>query len=432
MSEKEEKPDERFLPSSLNDWNYIKSNKLINAKGKASLMSRRLFAISLMHIQEDSNGNAYSEIDVKEIIDVLGMKSSRSIYQQVKNATYSSKDSQSLMDWNIIYENEQDEQFRASHVVQSADYNKGKLRILYNSDLSKYILRLQKNYTVLNLDEELRMSSTNSLVLYEVLKSQLGYLRSIKHDKGPVEWGVYLTDLKFRLGLIASDDSQIVQNALLEKKVNYDELDAYLLEKGMMPYPNYHTFKQSVLVKAIREINKKTSLEVSFKEEKSGHGGKVKNIVFSINEKEAYTEPAEDDEEEIEIKTDKTKNTKNTDYSDSLLEITIVLAGSGLTVKDIKAVAESASYDVDRVKIALKLSEGQGNIKNLAGWLIKAVKEGYEPVVVKKKRSSGRKVHETNEKGVELGYMDPEESGFNNFRERVYDYGELEKKLRKN
>ena len=426
MSEKDEKIDERFLPSSINDWNYIKSNKLINAKGKASLMSRRLFAISLMHIQEDKNGNAYSEIDVKEIIDVLGMKSSRSIYQQVKNATYSSKDSQSLMDWNIIYENEQDEKFHASHVVQSADYEKGKLRILYNSDLSKYILRLQKNYTVLNLDEELRMSSTNSLVLYEVLKSQLGYLRSVRHDEGPVEWGVYLTDLKFRLGLIASDGSQIIQNALLEKKVNYDELDSYLIERGMMPYPNYHSFKQSVIVKAVNEINEKTSLTVTFKEEKSGHGGKVKNIVFTIDEKKEWFEK---DLGESDQKNDETVRDSEKDFSDELMEITMILAGSGLKIKDIKSIAEAAGYDVDKVRNAFELSI-ENDIKNLAGWLIKAVKEGYEPHV----RKSGRKGKSAKKERAE-GFAENTEfkkTGFSNFKERVYDYDELEKKLRKN
>ena len=426
MSEKDEKIDERFLPSSINDWNYIKSNKLINAKGKASLMSRRLFAISLMHIQEDKNGNAYSEIDVKEIIDVLGMKSSRSIYQQVKNATYSSKDSQSLMDWNIIYENEQDEKFHASHVVQSADYEKGKLRILYNSDLSKYILRLQKNYTVLNLDEELRMSSTNSLVLYEVLKSQLGYLRSVRHDEGPVEWGVYLTDLKFRLGLIASDGSQIIQNALLEKKVNYDELDSYLIERGMMPYPNYHSFKQSVIVKAVNEINEKTSLTVTFKEEKSGHGGKVKNIVFTIDEKKEWLEK---DLGESDQKNDETVRDSEKDFSDELMEITMILAGSGLKIKDIKSIAEAAGYDVDKVRNAFELSI-ENDIKNLAGWLIKAVKEGYEPHV----RKSGRKSKSAKKERAE-GFAENTEfkkTGFSNFKERVYDYDELEKKLRKN
>ena len=426
MSEKDEKIDERFLPSSINDWNYIKSNKLINAKGKASLMSRRLFAISLMHIQEDKNGNAYSEIDVKEIIDVLGMKSSRSIYQQVKNATYSSKDSQSLMDWNIIYENEQDEKFHASHVVQSADYEKGKLRILYNSDLSKYILRLQKNYTVLNLDEELRMSSTNSLVLYEVLKSQLGYLRSVRHDEGPVEWGVYLTDLKFRLGLIASDGSQIIQNALLEKKVNYDELDSYLIERGMMPYPNYHSFKQSVIVKAVNEINEKTSLTVTFKEEKSGHGGKVKNIVFTIDEKKEWFEK---DLGESDQKNDETVRDSEKDFSDELMEITMILAGSGLKIKDIKSIAEAAGYDVDKVRNAFELSI-ENDIKNLAGWLIKAVKEGYEPHIRKNGRE-GRAVKKEGEEGI-IDNIELKKRGFRNFKERVYDYEELEKKLRKN
>lgn len=430
MSEKEDKYDERFLPSSITDWNYIKSNKLINAKGKASLMSRRLFAISLMHIREDDNGNAYSEIDVKEIIDVLGMKSSRSIYQQVRNATYASRDNQSLMDWNIIYENEQDEKFHASHVVQSADYNKGKLRILYNSNLSKYILKLQKNYTVLNLDEELRLSSTNSLVLYEVLKSQLGYIRSIRHDEGAVEWGVYLTDLKFRLGLIASDDSQIVQNALLKKKINYDDLDDYLTEKKMMPYPNYHSFKQSVLIKSIREINEKTSLNVSFREEKSGHGGKVKNIVFIIDEKDESFNTKNEDDIFTERNIDEDKGEK--DHSDDLLIIAMILADTGLKLKDIKKIAEISGYDVNKVKAVLELAEKQENIKNLAGWLIKALKDGYEPSVEVKKAKNKRKSYIKKSVGAEIGYKEPEEDGFRNFKERIYDYGELEKKLRKN
>ena len=283
MYEKKETLNNKFM--SIADWNYLKSYKLIYSNGKANLMLKRLWIICLMYMKKNNDGDVYSKINVKEIIKLIGSKSERSVYQQVKESIYNPKNDHSFLDWIVIYENDKTKQFDVINIISSIHYEKGQLKILYNSNFSEYLFVLQKKYNVLNLEEELKLTSSNSIVLYELLKSQLSYLRTINKNNAAVEWNVYLTNLKLKLGLISADDNQTLQKALFEKAIDYDEIDKYLLEKKIMPYPDYHGFKQSVLSKAVNEINKKTSLSISFVEEKCGHGGKVKNLIFYIDEK---------------------------------------------------------------------------------------------------------------------------------------------------
>ena len=49
-----------------------------------------------------------------------------------------------------------------------------------------------------------------------------------------------------------------------------------------------------------------------------------------------------------------------------------------IRLSDIKAILEAAEYDIDKIEYAYRLSQKATGIENLTGWLISAIKNGYE------------------------------------------------------
>lgn len=83
-----------------------------------------------------------------------------------------------------------------------------------------------------------------------------------------------------------------------------------------------------------------------------------------------------------------------------------VFSSLGLSDQDIISIVRAASNDIDKCKTALTvLNQQTKEISNIAGWLIKAVENNYQPI---SKRPDIKK------------------NSFNNFHQREYDYDELE------
>ncbi|MDD6194897.1 MAG: hypothetical protein PUB19_08370 [Lachnospiraceae bacterium] len=90
-------------------------------------------------------------------------------------------------------------------------------------------------------------------------------------------------------------------------------------------------------------------------------------------------------------------------------DIKKVFGDCGLSERDIMSIAMISGYDIGRCKKAKAVLDQQTNgINNVAGWLIKAIREDYQPVRIKPAKR---------------------ENFFHNFHEREYDMDELERKL---
>ncbi len=81
-------------------------------------------------------------------------------------------------------------------------------------------------------------------------------------------------------------------------------------------------------------------------------------------------------------------------------------------MKEYRAILAAADYNVMLIREKYEMSKTQ-EIKNLAGWLLDAIKNDYSKPVESKRKTSEK----TN--------------SFTNFRQREYDFEELEKTLLK-
>ena len=136
-------------------------------------------------------------------------------------------------------------------------------------------------------------------------------------------------------------------------------------------YKDASNFSKRVLIPATKELNEKTSLVVDYTLQRSGRGGKIRGIIFTIDSKDSKGS-----------QTAKTKQEKLSaeEREDILDEITDTIEEK-LKRKDIRAIAEAADFNLKKVSAAYALAKKQTHIDNLPGWLIKAIQEGYTETV---------------------------------------------------
>lgn len=392
---------------------YKKSNLIINSKGRASLLSQRLFAISLNYATVDKKTNSViSVVPIKELNDILGRKS-KSLYSSTMLATIKDTEGKrnSLVDWRIVRTDEKTKKFTVINVIQTATYDNGVLQIKYNSDLTDQLIDLKANYTILSLKDTAKLKTAYSFRLYEMAKSQLDYIRAVNKSDSAVEWKVHLVELQYRLGILSPEDIPLFSDEFEKNNPNYDIILDFLKEKNKIKYSRFTVFRSKVLEKAISEINQFTPIEIKYDVIRRGVGARVREIIFYIDDKKEIVEDPEDNN----ILIDDDKNTE-------LEEISKSLSAEKLSLFEIKLIAEAADYDLERIKKAYEVALAQDEISNFVGFMLSAIKDNYEPP---KKRRKKRETF-TDSDGREMMM------GVEGFAEHVYDYGELEKKLRKN
>ncbi|MBX4262855.1 RepB family plasmid replication initiator protein (plasmid) [Clostridium estertheticum] len=160
-----------------------------------------------------------------------------------------------------------------------------------------------------------------------------------------------------------------------------DNLDA-LRDKLQCPksYKKYSDFRRFALEPAHVEINNNSDIKFKYEEVKSGN--KVTALKFSIKSSKC---------EEIAIDKD--------------LEITDVqtIFSENITPIEARRLLDVASGNIELIKEKYKLSSNQGEIKNIVGWVIKAIKDNYN--------------------------TETKQTRFNDYEQRTYDFDVLEKKL---
>ena len=411
-----EKERDLTVPAKVKDGEYKKSNMIINAKGRATLLSQRLFAMSLQYAGIDSKTNSVvSSVPVKELNSLFG-RTSKSLYTSVYEATLADPEHkrQSLLDWRIIIKNDYTEEFKAINVIQSTSYSGGILNIRYNVELTDQLIGLKSNYTTLNLKDTVKLRTAYSFRLYEIAKSQMDYLRAIHHTKGEVKWEVHLLELQYRFGILNAEDKSVAKE-FGKDNPDYDKIETILKETGKQKYPLFSSFRRYVLDKTVNDINKHTPLEITYDTRRCGRGAKIKYIIFTITDKKTVKDSDIRAKEDMTVTEEPAvSNTPSTtEQFMAVANITMELSGERISVDDVMKIASAASYDVDKVKKAHEVAKSRKKIDNFVGFMIKAIQDNYELPVSKTNKKSSK-------------------SSFHNFEERTYDYDELEKRFVKN
>ncbi len=369
---KSKKTKENKVSAIRHNDTYSKGNLLITAKYRSSLLENKLLAIALANIQnsyEDDNGNLISELKASEIKKLMG-DSSNSIYRHLEPIA------QQMTGRTIGMKDPEREIFDYKSVVTHAHYENGTFTIEFNHLLKDQIIDIQNKYTVLNLPTMLLFKSVYSFRLYELLKSMSYIPKGQKRNEEDKNWELkfQLSELKLELGVVNANSDRVQKILSNKKHPNYDEAVKAAPEQV---FEQYRDFKRRVLDVAVSEINEKTEINVEYETLKSGRGGKVNAIIFYVS----YDNVAQ--KEEI-VKTEEVVE-KPMDIDELLDEIYDILEGN-FKLKDVRKIAKEADYNLASIKKAYKVyKKNEDNVENSVGFMIAAIKDGYESTAKKKK-----------------------------------------------
>ncbi len=419
------KKNDTYDLSSLSKKKYSISNNLINAKGKTTPLAEKLFHIGIYQAElEEGTGQLVVTLHGTELREIFNDQSG-SFYDRIKELVTPDKTKPSLLDWRIIYANDETQQISAINVVTDCEFENGTLQMRYNNKVTKSIYNLKKNYTQFSLAETIPLKSIYSLRLYEILKAEYDRQCGIAMKMGeswdysePCVWVVNLTDLKLRLGIIDPNENRDIANALTKSSVDFNYIEKLAEEASEKeqsetnrrqknkkkedspeePKTKYHEwgdFRKNVILVAKKELADKTSVRFDFKPERGGLGGKTHGVKFFIY-KDA---PKAENKEELKILTNEEK--------DEIIDQISEIIEENLKVKDYRAIAEAAGYDIGKVKKAYSvMSAGSSKVESVTAFMIKAIKKDYDLPVKGRIKNS-----------------------FNSFKQNTYDFEELENKL---
>lgn len=371
---------------------YKKSNLLISSKYKSTITENKIQAIALASIQnakENKAGNLECTFSAAELRKLFG-DDSGSLYKRLDSTA-------KKMTGSVIgYTNEETQSFEYISVISKAKYEDSKFTIIFNGELKDQILDIQEKYTILNLTTMMKFEHVYSFRLYEYIKSEYYKKKYIAQErlKGMgYEMTIPCAEMRLMMGTIDANDDKVKAVLSKGKKPDYDKAVEVAERENKSKFKAWKEFKRSVIDVAVKEINELTELHIECKTDRAGIGGKAVGISFIITDKDNKT--METEPEVIE--------TKEVDILDLIDEVRSFIT-ENLPSSDIKAILESADLNIDKVRAAYDLSKKQKKISNLTGWLIKAIKENYQPGV------------STSGKG----------NKFNNFQQNEYNFEELE------
>lgn len=214
-----------------------KSNDLNEASYKLTLSERRLILLCIAKL--DSKGDVPRRllITAEDYGDAFGL-SQKNRYSQLREA------SDNLYDQDIRINNpERNESERFRWVDRIKYYHgNGSVEISFSSAVTPYISQLKSHFTTYKLSEIRQIKSGHTIRIYELLQQ---YLK------------------------------------LKKRTISVDDLRSYLELKGQ--YVKFADLRRSVIEPAVKDINRRTKLEVSWEPIKRGRF--IHALKFSIQEK---------------------------------------------------------------------------------------------------------------------------------------------------
>lgn len=360
--------EEKQYPSG----NYSKSNFLIGAKYKSTLLENQITALSLYKIYrneyKEDKGRMVCSIEASELRKLLH-KNKGSFYSQLENTA------NNMASRTIGFSDPIKEEFVYISVIDRAEYIKGVFSVYFNADLKEYLLNLDKNFTILELPIMLKFKHGYSFRLYELLSSKLYLHKNTTKIENTYKINFNLSELKLEMGVVNANTDSVRRELNKSKTPDYDKAVAKAEEKN---FNSWYEFKRSVIEVAKKEINEKTNLNIEYDTIRSGRGGKVCGINFYVTKKGVDEETIKENKKKLDM----TDIEKFIFYSNVLK----LFEEYNLTIDDIQPICVDADFNMEKIENAKKLLDNTSNVNNVIGWIKDCIKKGYKSAPTKSKQ----------------------------------------------
>lgn len=348
------------------DKNFVvtKSNYFImNSSYDLSLEEQKLILTLASMVQPNDEEFKPYLFKISEFMELLGVEN-QSKYTEIPKIT------KELM--KKVFEIQEGNTLIQTAWLSGVRYEKGSgmVTLKFNPDLKPYMMQLSTVFTQYKLANILSMKSKYSPRIYEILKCN-----------------------EF-------------------KKQGYIEIEVIELRKLLRAediYPLYADFKRFVIQRTQKELKKLSDIDFDFEEIKTGRKVTILKFYIKANKSKLLSKPLlvpnNADSEVCATKEGKTTNEGEKCSTELINEIKSIFK-EDITGLQAKSILDTAKGDINIIKKKYKYSETVPQIDNIVGWIIKAIKDDYQPPKGK----------------VKAG-------GFNDYEQRVYDFDNLEKKL---
>lgn len=231
-----------------------KSNELVEARYKFDIWETRVFTKMLTMVQRSDSDFQEYRIYLKEIVKDFQVENNKDAYDRLRAGGYK------LMSKIIKTIRETDEGLMelatpivvgVQNPVDTRDEGAKFIDVSFHPEMKPFLLSLKSKFTIYDVRNILKLPSSYSIRIYELLK-QYEKIGRRKFE---------LQELKEIIGVIEEIDN----NGRKSYKDNY---------------PLFGNFKQRVLLKSQRDLKKSTDIEFTFEQKKTGR--KVTHIIFEI------------------------------------------------------------------------------------------------------------------------------------------------------
>lgn len=354
-----EKEKKTYTVSPVTGLRYsiTKSNRLIQAKYKCSVLEEKIVYAALYAAQNKSfveTDDGYEVIiSPNELREMTGYKGG-SFYSKLQPAA------QALAQRVYGVEDPEHDRFEYTNLISKCVYDKGEFKITFNRTQRNLIMNLTTNFTQLPV-LMMKLKNVYAFRLYELLRSECYYKKNTPKAERTNLFLVShsVSELKLALGVIDANERE-VRRILSSKNPDYDKA----VEKAKDSMYNVNgNFTRDVIAKAVKEINEKLDMHVDYKTRRKG--SQLHDIEFVVMMKEEKKEEPDKVLDEAEL----------FEFHSKVLK----LFDNKLGFSEVPRISRESDYDMSKLmEIREMMDNSKTVISNPAGFILKALEEGYQ------------------------------------------------------
>lgn len=380
-----------------------KSNVFIGAIYKGTIVEEKALYLGMLKLQKGdytiAGGGLNVEISASELKEFIGWQNYHSMYDKLLLLK------ETMQNFIIGIVNEKEKSFEFMALVVYCKYQRGVLTIRFNQELEKYLVDLEKKYTLIPSEVAKRLRSEKSFRLYQILKRRCFYSAQYNGEKTyKFSYTTNLSRLKIDLGFVESNAPKI--RSILKKPNVTDEDCDMVMSLAPSSYKTWNDFDRYCMKKAVDEINEVSDISVSYSSVRRGRGGKVTDIEFSMTVNATQGAGADTRSDTTDAKKEEAPDAISQKQKEEFFFLAgVAISGLDIGYEELGAISEDCGYDLKKLEKAVELLKSSNNVANPVGFIRKAVKNGWEKAVPSEKNTTQKK-----------------RNGFRNFSERDNDY----------
>ena len=356
---------------------YRKSNELISAKYKSTLLENQITAIALSRIEAEHDGEdskLVARLYPGELKRIIGDPTN--IYRTLKTV------SKSITGHTMILE-DGNGNFKVFPIIDDAEYQDGIFTIRFHERIKPHIFDLEKRgrYTNYELSIMTNFKKGPSFRLYEILKAHI-YKSKANINDGRVDVEYNISELRFSIGLADSSDPNVVNEmARMNDNVDWDVLFKKL-PKDKQKYKLWSEFERNVLKTAQKELEETADIRFEYQGIRVGRSmGRILFYVYKntpsnieyLNDRKRILDEGSVKNRQLEMPRDLEK------YKPIYEKY---VGHNALEEEDIDLFINKAGGDADLVELAIsKADSSRTPIDRYVGWIVRCIERGgYEDI----------------------------------------------------